>query len=46
MKTNALKGMRDILPEEQKLRDYVQGKILETYRSAGFERISAVPEVF
>ena len=40
MKTNALKGMRDILPEEQKLRDYVQGKILETYRSAGFERIS------
>ena len=32
--------MRDILPAEQKLRDYVQGKILETYRSAGFERIS------
>ena len=24
MKTNALKGMKDILPEEQKLRDYVQ----------------------
>lgn len=40
MKTNALKGMRDILPAEQRLRDYVQGKILETYRSAGFERIS------
>lgn len=40
MKANALKGMRDILPEEQKLRDYVQSKILETYRSAGFERIS------
>ena len=32
--------MRDILPEEQKLRDYVQGKILETYRASGFERIS------
>lgn len=40
MKTNALKGMRDILPAEQRLRDYVQGKILETYSSAGFERIS------
>jgi len=40
MKTNALKGMRDILPAEQNLRDYVQGKILETYRNAGFERIS------
>ena len=40
MKTNALKGMRDILPQEQRIRDYVQGKILETYRSAGFERIS------
>ena len=40
MKTNALKGMKDILPAEQKLRDYVQGKILETYRASGFERIS------
>ncbi len=40
MKTNALKGMKDILPAEQKMRDYVQGKILETYRQAGFERIS------
>lgn len=40
MKTNTLKGMKDILPGEQKLRDYVQGKILETYRASGFERIS------
>ena len=40
MKTNTLKGMKDILPQEQKLRDYVQGKILETYRASGFERIS------
>ena len=32
--------MRDLLPAEQTLRDYIQGKILETYRSAGFERIS------
>ncbi|MCR4954239.1 MAG: histidine--tRNA ligase [Treponema sp.] len=40
MKVNALKGMKDILPAEQRLRDYVQGKILETYRASGFERIS------
>ena len=40
MKTNALKGMKDILPAEQRMRDYVQGKILETYRASGFERIS------
>lgn len=40
MKTNALKGMRDILPGEQKLRDYVQNTILNTYRESGFERIS------
>ena len=41
MKTQALKGMRDLLPAEQTLRDYIQGKILETYRASGFERISA-----
>ncbi len=40
MKSNPLKGMRDYLPAEQKLRDYVQGRILETYRASGFERIS------
>ena len=32
MKSQALKGMRDLLPAEQTLRDYIQGKILETYR--------------
>lgn len=40
MKTQPLKGMRDLLPAEQALRDHIQGKILETYRAAGFERIS------
>ena len=40
MKINPPKGMRDYLPEEMRLRDYVQGKILETYRASGFERIS------
>ena len=40
MKTQALKGMRDLLPAEQTLRDYIQGKILETYRASGFEPVS------
>ena len=40
MKTQPLKGMRDLLPREQALRDYIQGEILATYRAAGFERIS------
>ena len=40
MKTPPLKGMRDLLPREQTLRDYIQGQILETYRAAGFQRIS------
>lgn len=45
MKTNALKGMKDILPQEQRMRDFVQSKILETYKSSGFERISTpIPE--
>ncbi len=40
MKIQPLKGMRDLLPAEQRLRDYIQGQILDTYRAAGFERIS------
>ena len=40
MKTTPPKGMNDYLPREMRVRDYVQGKILETYRAAGFERIS------
>ena len=40
MKVNPLKGMKDYLPAEQRLRDYVQGQILEVYRASGFERIS------
>ncbi len=40
MKINPLKGMKDYLPEEMRLRDYVQGRILETYRASGFERIA------
>ena len=40
MKTQPLKGMRDLLPQEQALRDYIQGQILASYRAAGFQRIS------
>ena len=40
MKINPLKGIKDYLPEEMRLRDYVQGKILEVYRASGFERIA------
>ncbi len=39
MKTNPVKGMKDYLPGEARLRDYVQGKILGVYRESGFERI-------
>ncbi len=39
MKINPLKGMKDYLPEEMRLRDFVQSKILEVYRASGFERI-------
>lgn len=40
MKITSVKGTNDYLPKETKLRDYLQGKILETYRSCGFERIT------
>lgn len=40
MKIQPLKGMRDYLPYEMRLRDYVQGEILKTYRASGFERIA------
>ncbi len=40
MKINSVKGTNDYLPSEQRIRDYVQGKILETYISCGFERIT------
>jgi len=40
MKINPLKGMKDYLPDEMRMRDYVQGKILEIYRASGFERIA------
>lgn len=39
MKTASVKGTRDTLPREARVRDYVQSEILRVYRSAGFERI-------
>ena len=39
MKMNPVKGTADYLPSQALLRDYLQNIILETYRSAGFERI-------
>ncbi len=40
MKTTPVKGTNDYLPSQVRVRDYLQGKILETYRAAGFERIT------
>ena len=39
MKKTTVKGTNDYLPEEAKLRDYLQSTILKTYTDAGFERI-------
>lgn len=40
MKATPLKGTRDYLPKEAQMRDYLQNIILETYRDAGFMRIT------
>ncbi len=39
MKITTVKGANDYLPEEARLRDYLQNSILKTYTDAGFERI-------
>ncbi len=39
MKTTPVKGANDYLPAQARVRDFLQEKILETYRAAGFERI-------
>ena len=36
LKKKPVTGMRDILPAEMQIRDYVMGQIKETYRSFGF----------
>lgn len=40
MRIQAPKGMRDILPNEQRARDYIQQTILSVYQQSGFMRIS------
>lgn len=37
--TNPAKGMRDFLPNEKEIRDYVEGVIVNTYKRNGFELI-------
>ena len=39
MKITTVKGTNDYLPEEVRLRYYLQNQILNTYQDAGFERI-------
>ena len=39
LKKKPVNGMKDILPEEMKIRDYVQSVIRDTYRSFGFTPI-------
>ncbi len=39
LKKKPVNGMRDILPEEMRLRTYVQKVIQETYCSFGFTQI-------
>ena len=39
MKKTTVKGTNDYLPEEARLRGYIQQTILTTYTDAGFERI-------
>jgi len=36
---NPAKGMRDIIPQEKEIRDYVEGVIIDTYKQNGFELI-------
>ncbi len=39
MKIKSVKGTNDFLPNDAEIRDYLQNKILETYKSYGFSRI-------
>ncbi|MBG0764164.1 MAG: ATP phosphoribosyltransferase regulatory subunit, partial [Tissierellales bacterium] len=36
---NPSKGMRDFMPEEKEIRDYIEGIIIETYKKDGFQLI-------
>ncbi len=38
LKKKPVNGMKDIMPDEMQIRDYVQSVIKETYRAFGFTR--------
>ena len=40
MNANPVRGTKDFLPLEVELRDYVRGKIEESYKSFGFNKIN------
>ena len=39
LKKKPVNGMKDIMPDEMRIRDYVQGVIRDTYRAFGFTQI-------
>lgn len=39
LKKKPVNGMKDIMPDEMQIRDYVQSVIKETYRAFGFTPI-------
>ena len=39
LKKKPVTGMRDILPAEMQIRDYVMNQIKETYKQFGFSKI-------
>ena len=42
LKKKPVTGMKDMMPEEMEIRDYVIGLIQETYKSFGFSRIETL----
>ena len=40
MNANPVRGTKDFLPLEVELRDYVRGKIEDTYKAYGFHKIT------
>ena len=39
LKKKPVSGMKDVLPAEMQIRDYVMNQIKETYRQFGFSQI-------
>ncbi|MEG0091941.1 MAG: ATP phosphoribosyltransferase regulatory subunit, partial [Oscillospiraceae bacterium] len=40
MKTTPVRGTNDFLPQQARLRDYLQTEILNVYKKNGYERIT------